>query len=168
MAYFLGIDISTTATKALLIDEQGRRGRRRLHRIRLRNPPARCGASRTRPSGGTAPCAASARCWRRPASTADAGRRRRPDRPDARPGAARRGRARCCARPSCGTTSAPPPSATRSARRLGKERLIADHRQRRPDRLHRPQDPVGARARAGGLCPRRATSCCPRTTCATA
>ena len=42
----------------------------------------------------------------------------------------------------------------------------AGHRQRRPHRLHRPEDPVGAQARARGLRAGRASCCCPRTTCA--
>ena len=50
----LGIDVSTTATKAVLIDETGAvRGDRR-RRVRLRASRSRSGASRTRSCGGTA------------------------------------------------------------------------------------------------------------------
>ena len=48
MAYVLGIDVSTTATKAVLIDEAGAVARDRRRGVRLRRRRGRCGASRTR------------------------------------------------------------------------------------------------------------------------
>ena len=77
--------------------------------------------------------------------------RGRPHRPDARPRAARRASARCCAPPSCGTTSAPAPSATRSSGASAGAELIREVGQRRAHRLHRAQDPLGPQPRARGL-----------------
>jgi sugar (pentulose or hexulose) kinase len=54
---FLGIDVSTTGAKALLIDEQGA-------------VVARYGRSKIRTSGGTARLPASAVRWQRPARLA--------------------------------------------------------------------------------------------------
>ena len=61
-----------------------------------------------------------ARCWPRAGAHGGGRRRGRADRPDARAGAARRRPTASCGRRSCGTTSARPPSATRSARRSGR------------------------------------------------
>ena len=86
-------------------------------------PRGRSGPSRTRTTGGRARPRASARCSRTPAP--GRGRRRdRPHRPDARPGAPRRRASTSCAPPSCGTTSAPAPSATRSRGASGRNELI--------------------------------------------
>ena len=86
-AYVLGIDVSTTATKALLIDGRGKSSRWPPPNIPSTRPIP-CGASRTRPSGGRGD-------QQHPQVLAKAAsrgghRRRRPDRPNARPGAARR------------------------------------------------------------------------------
>ncbi len=53
MSLVLGLDVSTTATKAVLLDADGvvRRGRGR--RVSVRDAATRCGASRTRRCGGT-------------------------------------------------------------------------------------------------------------------
>ena len=46
------------------------------------------------------------------------------------------GAGRCCDRPSCGTTSAPRRNAMRSMPRVGQGEIHPDHRQCCPDRLH--------------------------------
>ena len=91
VACVLGIDVSTTATKAVLIDESGRRAGRRRPPSTASRCRARCGASRIPACGGMAP-------WRRSGSVLAAagvsgGRHRlhRPDRSDARRGPAGRG-----------------------------------------------------------------------------
>ena len=122
-SHVLGIDVSTTATKAILVDEAGRGGGRRHRPSTTTRCRGRCGASRTRSCGGTAPRPRSARRWRAPASPAAT---------SPRSGSPARCTGPCCSttptgrcgRRSCGTTSGPRPSATRSASWSGATRLI--------------------------------------------
>ena len=123
MTYFIGIDVSTTATKALLCDDRGTVVAVASDEYAFDTPQplwseqhpslwwdgAAVRSIRAVLSSGIDACST----WRH-----------RPDRPDARARAPRRTRRACCARPSCGTTSARPPSATRSGPRVGAQRLI--------------------------------------------
>ena len=111
--------------------------------------------------------------WRATESVLDAPRPTPPARPpasafrpDARPRGARRAATASCAPRSSGTTSARRPSATRSRRTIGLERLIALTGNRALRRLHRAEAPVAAPPRAGRLRAHRPDRCCPRTTCA--
>ena len=125
MAYVLGIDVSTTATKAVLVDESGAVARDR----RLPSTASRCrsrsGASRTRALWWDGAVGGDPRGrWRRPASPATTSPPSGLTGQMHGPCCSTR-RARSSGRRSCGTTSARRPSATRSARRVGPERLIA-------------------------------------------
>ena len=68
--YFLGIDVSTTATKALLIDRAGQVvGRRHATEYAFETPQPAVERAGSRPVVGGSARQSSARCWRRPAST---------------------------------------------------------------------------------------------------
>ena len=157
------IDVSTTATKAVLVDETGAVAASGSAEYGF-SAPGRCGASRTPQPGGTARWRRSARSWPKPGTTGadvvavgltgqmhgwvllDAADR------VLRPAILwndQRTAAEC--------------DAIRAA--VGPERLIADHRQRCADRVHRAQARLGPRPRAGGVGRVRHMSCCPRTTC---
>ena len=120
MAFVLGIDASTTATKAVLVDPDGRVVRGiGVAGVRRSTSRARCGASRTRRywwDGDRGGHPGRARGDRHDGAD---GRRGRADRPDARRASCWTRPARCSGRRSSGTTSGPAPSATRSGRRSG-------------------------------------------------
>ena len=164
---FLGIDVSTTGAKALLIDEQGAVAASATTPLTLQTP--RPLWSEQDPHEWWKGTSASIRKALADAGASGARRRRgRPHRPDARPGAARRQARACSARRSCGTTSAPPRSATEIETRVGRAALIREVGNVRAHRLHRSEDPLGPQPRAGGLPRRRSWCCCRRTTCACA
>jgi glycerol kinase len=68
MHYFIGIDSSTTATKALLIDEQGDVVAVAATEYEFATPYPLWSEQDPDPSGGTAPCRAFAACSPNPAS----------------------------------------------------------------------------------------------------
>ena len=115
-----GSTTSTTATKAVLIDEAGTVVGVGSGRVRVRRAAAaleRAGARQLWWDGAIAAIRSVL------ASTGRRGRRRRgdrADRPDARRSSCSTPRTRSSARRSSGTTSEPPPSATRSARPSGR------------------------------------------------
>ena len=165
MGLVLGIDVSTTATKAILVDEAGRRRSASASSEYPFERRARSGASRTRSSGGTARPRRSGPCWPRPASRGTTSQRSAsPARCTASCSSTRR--TRSSGRRSCGTTSGPRPSATLIRAALGPGAPRRDHRQRRAHRVHRAEARLGPRPRAGRLGRGSPTSSCPRTTCA--
>ena len=151
---FLGIDVSTTGAKALLIDEQGAVVASASTELTVSTP--RPLWSEQDPHEWWEGTAASIR-----RALAEAGRdrrrcaRRRHDRPDARADDARQRQP--------GAPAGDP--LERSAHGAGVRRdhradrlrpPARPHRQQDADRLHRAEDPLGAQARAGRLCPHRA------------
>ena len=123
MGLVLGIDVSTTATKAVLVDEAGT-----VRGIGV----AEYGFDVPQPLWSEQDPGLwwDGRGRRDPVGPGDDRRRRRrdrggrADRPDARRSSCSTQRTRSSGRRSCGTTSGPPPSATRSAAAVGPERLI--------------------------------------------
>ncbi len=147
--FFLGIDVSTTSAKALLIDEKGAvrgLGHHRSHpadaeAALVRAGPARVveGHEREHPQGPFG-----GRRQRR-------GRGRgRPHRPDAR--------ARAPRRRAPGPPPGHPLERPAHRRRVRRDREAGRPKgarprdgQRRPHRVHRPEDPLGPQPRARGL-----------------
>ena len=111
MDLYLGIDVSTTATKAILDQSRAKWWRCARANIRLK-PRTRCGASRTR------------HWWKGATESIRRSSKRPGEQPDTVIGVGLTGQmhglvlldrqGRCCGPPSCGTTSVPAPSATRS------------------------------------------------------
>ena len=164
---FLGIDVSTTGAKALLIDEKGAVVASATTPLTAPDPAAalvRAGSARVVDGDRRA---ASARPWPRPAASGERRGGGRPHRPDARPGAARR-EAR---------GPAPRHPVERPAHR---RRVRRDRAARRPEGAHprgraTSRSPASPRRRSSGSattsrrCTRRRSSCsCRRTTCACA
>ena len=150
----LGIDVSTTGAKALLIDEQGAVVAERVHRAdRLHAPPALVGAGPARVVGRHGcqhpPCVSRGGCDGRRCV------RRRHDRPDARADDARRDNQ--VLRPAILWNDQRTGAGVRRDHRAARLRPAAGpHRQQDADRLHRAEDPLGAQTRAGRLRPHRA------------
>ena len=124
MSYVIGIDSSTTATKAIVVDRAGGVVGGGVVRVRTTRRRGRSGPSRIpalwwdatvdrRPPGPRRSAASPAPRSRRSVS---------PARCTARSSSTRQ--AKWCGRRSCGTTSAPRPSATRSGAGSGADRLI--------------------------------------------
>ena len=123
MEYVIGIDLGTSGTKTVLFDREGRGIASALVEYPLYQAAQRLG--RAGPPGLVE------RRLPDPAAS-DSGKRRGSGRhqrcghfrADARPGDAGRRRGRCCAGPSSGATSAPPPQCEEITQLVGKERLI--------------------------------------------
>ena len=157
---FLGIDVSTTATKALLMDQEGRVVLTAATASTLSRRHNRCGANRTPPFGGRPPRKASARCWEKPVATEvdgvgltgqmhglvmldDQG-------PVLRPAILwndQRTAAEC----------------DEIRERDGPRTPDPGHRQRRPGRVYRAEDPLGPQSTSPKSIARSAISCCPKT-----
>ena len=109
MTHFIGIDVGTSAVKVVLVDgEQTVLAEARGAAGHLA-PAGRIGPSRIPMRGATPRPHCSTGSARDAAGGHVRRRRDRPLRPDARGGAARRGRPARCARPCCGTTAAQRP-----------------------------------------------------------
>ena len=143
MSVTLGIDIGTSGTKTLAIDETGHDPRLGLGRVPLRASRSRAGRSRTPSSGGRRRRRPSARSLAQGGLAAGRRAGRRPERPDARLGLPRRRRQGDPPRPALER-----PAHRRRVRRdrgesRGPRGAGADGRQPRLDRLHRAQAPLG-------------------------
>ena len=144
---YLGLDIGTSSVKALLVDADQRVVAEASAALERFAPASACGASRTRTIGSKGVEAAVAAIRAPGARGVRQARRHRPLRPDARRDAARRRMTSRCARRSCGTTAALSPNAPSSKRRVPDCRQ--PRRQSRDAGLHRAEDAVGRRPRAG-------------------
>ena len=141
MALVLGIDVSTTATKAVLVDEPGavaRRSGRPSTGLDApqplwseQDPAAVVGRRRRRDPGALAAAGAAARR-----------RGRRPHRPDARRRPARRGRA--VLRPAILWNDQRTAAECDEIREAWPRAADRDHRQRRAHRLHRAEAASGS------------------------
>ena len=164
MAFVLGIDVSTTATKAVLVDEAGAVRAIGTAELRLREPASALERAAARAVVGRHPGRGAIGPGRR--RGARRGRRGgRADRPDARPRPARPGRAG----PPAGDPLERPADGGRVRADPAGRRARApdpDHRQRRPDRLHRARSSSGSATTNPRSGPGSPTSCCPRTTSA--
>ncbi len=123
MEYVIGIDLGTSGTKTVLFDRAGQVMASATVEYPMYQP--KNGWAEQDPTdwwdaavGTLRPGAGGER--RRPRRRKRSGHFR----PDARPGHAGRNRARCCASPSSGATSAPPAECEEITERVGAQRLI--------------------------------------------
>ncbi len=161
--FWLGIDIGTGGSRALLIDDQGR-VLHCVHRAARRDAHGAAHVGRAASRGLVGRLAGChSRRPRRGEGHRQGRARHRPLRPDARTDAARRGRQRHPSGSHLVRSAQPGAGGLDQCqrRRANDARL---HRQSGPDRLHTAETAVGPRQRAGTVRPHRSVSCCPRTT----
>ena len=160
MAHVLGIDTSTTATKAILVDEAGAVVGEASAGVSVSRPRTRCGPSRKPDCGGPPPSTPFRPCSPR---LEWPGRRegRRTHRPDARIGAARRGRRAAAARHPL-ERSAHRRRVRRDAGNGRRRTPHRHHRQRRPDRASPPPRSCGSATTSPTLYARAAPRAAPQ------